>query len=162
MAAGSSWRRLPAAELRGLAKVGRPASAREALSSANAARGRYTSPRTSTTAGGDPPSGVRSTCGMARMVRRLAVTSSPITPSPRVDPCTKRPFSYVSEIARPSIFGSTPKRTSREPSPSCSITARARRYQSASSSGPRALARLSMGRRCRTGANRSEGAAPTR
>ena len=40
------------------------------------------------------------------MVRRLAVTSSPTSPSPRVAPRTKTPFSYTSEIARPSIFGS--------------------------------------------------------
>ena len=31
--------------------------------------------------------------GIARIVRRFAVTSSPTTPSPRVAPCTKRPSS---------------------------------------------------------------------
>jgi len=34
------------------------------------------------------------------------VMSSPIWPLPRVDPCTNSPFSYRSEIARPSIFNS--------------------------------------------------------
>ena len=40
------------------------------------------------------------------MVRRLAVTSSPIWPSPRVAPEMKRPRSYVSVTASPSSLGS--------------------------------------------------------
>jgi len=36
----------------------------------------------------------------------LAVTFSPIVPSPRVEPTVKTPFSYTSSIATPSIFGS--------------------------------------------------------
>ena len=48
-------------------------------------------------------------CGAARspIVRRLAVTSSPWMPSPRVAPRASTPFSYVRLMARPSIFGST-------------------------------------------------------
>jgi hypothetical protein len=64
-------------------------------------------------------------------------------------------------MASPSIFGSTTSPTSREPMPSSAITARARRHQSASSSGLRALARLSIGRRWITVAKRPAGAAPT-
>ena len=30
--------------------------------------------------------------------------SSPVVPSPRVNPCTKRPFSYFNETANPSIL----------------------------------------------------------
>jgi len=41
------------------------------------------------------------------MVLRLAVTSSPVRPSPRVAPWVNRPFSYVSVTASPSSFGST-------------------------------------------------------
>ncbi len=48
---GSSWRIEPAAELRGLAKVGSPASARCSFRRAKAAIGRYTSPRTSSSGG---------------------------------------------------------------------------------------------------------------
>src|SRR6476659_6612455 len=49
--------------------------------------------------------------GIDGMVRRLTVTSSPIWPSPRVAPRTKRPFSYVRLIASPSIFGSSTNAT---------------------------------------------------
>ena len=44
--------------------------------------------------------------GNEAMVRTLAVTSSPVTPSPRVAARRKRPCSQVTEIARPSNFGS--------------------------------------------------------
>ena len=40
-------------------------------------------------------------------VRRLAVTSSPTVPLPRVAPTLNNPSRYVSEMARPSILGST-------------------------------------------------------
>ena len=46
-------------------------------------------PRTSSTAGAAP----RSACGMSGIVRRLAVTSSPVPPSPRVAPRTNTPSS---------------------------------------------------------------------
>ena len=42
-----------------------------------------------------------------RTVRRFSVTFSPTSPSPRVAPRTKTPFSYSSDMDRPSIFGST-------------------------------------------------------
>ena len=48
---GSFWRRLPAAELRGLAKRRSPASSWRRFSSSNAASGMYTSPRTSSRVG---------------------------------------------------------------------------------------------------------------
>ena len=66
------------------------------------------------------------------------------------------------ETLMPSILGSTTNATSREPSPSCSMTVRARRYQAASSSAPRALARLSIWRRWRTSGKRPDAGAPTR
>ena len=50
----------------------------------------YTSPRTSISAGASSPS-IRS--GIAGIVRRLTVTSSPTSPSPRVAPRAKTPFS---------------------------------------------------------------------
>ncbi len=87
--AASFWRSEPAAELRGLMNNRSPASAWRALSASNAGRGMYTSPRTSSTDGA--PFGRRS--GTASIVAMLAVTSSPIRPSPRVAPCTNRPFS---------------------------------------------------------------------
>src|SRR5438270_383001 len=46
------------------------------------------------------------------MVRRFWVTSSPISPLPRVAPRSSTPSRYTSEIARPSILGSVTKRTS--------------------------------------------------
>ena len=49
----------------------------------------------------------RSCFGRLRTVRRFSVTSSPVTPSPRVAPRTKTPFSYSRDMERPSIFGST-------------------------------------------------------
>ena len=41
------------------------------------------------------------------MVFTFVVTSSPSNPSPRVAALTRRPFLYVSSMARPSSFGST-------------------------------------------------------
>ena len=85
--AGSSCRSEPAAVLRGFMYTGSPCSARSSLSRAKAAVGRYTSPRTSTSAGGD---GSSITSGSTRTVRRFAVTSSPTSPLPRVAPSVKR------------------------------------------------------------------------
>jgi hypothetical protein len=48
----------------------------------------YTSPRTSTSGGTSSPS-MRS--GMALIVRRFTVTSSPCSPSPRVAPISSTP-----------------------------------------------------------------------
>ena len=86
----SSWRKLPAAALRGLANKGSPSTSRDLLSALNASWVRYTSPRTSMISGGLP----FSTAGTSPlMVRRLRVTSSPSLPSPRVAPCTNLPVS---------------------------------------------------------------------
>ncbi len=85
--AGSCWRRDPAPLLRGLAYRARPASSRSALIRANSALGMNTSPRASRVAG----SGSR--FGITSIVRRLALTSSPVVPSPRVAPWANRPRS---------------------------------------------------------------------
>ena len=81
MIRGSFWRSEPAAEFRGLAKAGRPASSSDSFSFSNASTGMNTSPRTSSTAGWPVPF---SRVGMAEMVRMLGVTSSPVRPSPLV------------------------------------------------------------------------------
>ncbi len=47
-----------------------------------------------------------SVCGMSLIVRTLAVTSSPVMPSPRVAPRTSRPSRYCRAMLRPSIFSS--------------------------------------------------------
>ncbi|MNV70096.1 hypothetical protein D3C71_1630380 [compost metagenome] len=99
----SSWRRLPAAALRGLAKVLPPASAWAALSRSKPALLMYTSPRTSSTAGQPLPCNLS---GMLRTVRTLALMSSPVVPSPRVAPCTSWPSRYNKLTARPSSLGS--------------------------------------------------------
>lgn len=87
---GSSWRRLPAAALRGFANsrcsAARCRSFRRAKSRLNIS----TSPRTSSTAGTFAPF---SFSGIERIVRTFSVTSSPVAPSPRVDARTNRPFS---------------------------------------------------------------------
>ena len=87
MTCGSFWRRLPAPLLRGFAYSARPSSSRSALIRANSALGMNTSPRASIVAGSE------SRPGIALIVRRLGVTSSPVVPSPRVAPSVNRPFS---------------------------------------------------------------------
>ena len=86
---GSFCRSEPAAELRGLANGGLPASVSRSFSSWNAATGRNTSPRTSSSSG---TSGPASRSGTAAIVRMLGVTSSPVTPSPRVAARTSAPL----------------------------------------------------------------------
>ena len=76
---------------------------RSLLKSSNDDFGKYTSPLTSTISGGDLSNSFR---GIDFIVFKLLVISSPIFPSPLVEPCTKIPFSYLSEIARPSILSS--------------------------------------------------------
>ena len=66
-----------------------------------------TSPRTSSTPGASAWPSALSRSGMVRMVRRLAVTSSPAMPSPRVVPRVNRPSSKRRLIATPSALGST-------------------------------------------------------
>ncbi len=80
----------PAAEFLGLTKRRSPASDCRRLSSAKADTGMYTSPRTSMTSGaGSTAADNRS--GMSAMVATLAVTSSPVLPSPRVAAWTNLP-----------------------------------------------------------------------
>src|SRR5205085_1820276 len=77
-------------------------------------------------AGGRPPS-----CrGTILMVRRFAVTSSPVRPSPRVAPCTSRPFSYLSVTASPSSFGSTTYRRGSSPNDRCTRASNSRNSSS--------------------------------
>ena len=78
---GSFCRSDPAAEFRGLAKAGLPASSSDSFSFPNASTGMNTSPLTSSTAGWPEP---LSRVGMAAIVRMFGVTSSPVRPSPRV------------------------------------------------------------------------------
>ena len=85
----SSWRRLPAAALRGLAKIFCPAASCAAFSARNSALVMNTSPRISIRAGARPLSSL----GIVARVSTLAVTSSPSSPSPRVAPRTRRPSS---------------------------------------------------------------------
>ena len=134
---GSSCRSDPAAALRGFANRGSPDAARPLLMASNALAGRYTSPRTSRNAGGRAP---RSRSGRLLIVLRLAVTSSPWKPSPRVAPRTKAPPSYVSDTAAPSILSSQTYSTRWSPRADCT-----RRTQARSSSSSNALARLSIG-----------------
>ena len=89
---GSSWRSDPAAPLRGFASGRPPVSRMRALYASKPARGMYTSPRTSRTAG-IPACPVRSFSGISPIVRRFAVTSSPVAPSPRVAPRANTPCS---------------------------------------------------------------------
>ncbi len=94
--------------------------------------------------------------GTAAIVRRFSVTSSPVTPSPRVAPTVKRPSSYCNEIARPSSFGSATKRIG-------SVMSRWIRVPHAnSSSRENALSSDSMRSRCTTGANVDVAAPPGR
>jgi hypothetical protein len=67
---------------------------------ANSLFGMKTSPPASSVAGSFSRSGTD------LIVRRFAVTSSPVVPSPRVAPWTNRPRSKRRVIARPSILSS--------------------------------------------------------
>ncbi len=112
-----------------------------------------TSPRTSSNAGMSLPF---SFFGIAPIVRRFSVTSSPVTPSPRVAPTVKRPPSYCNEIARPSSFGSTTYRTA------CGTSFSMRVAHACSSSNENALSSDSIRTRCTTGANVDAGRPPGR
>ena len=100
---GSFCRSDPAAAFRGFAKRGFPNSSKLSLSSVKALSGKKTSPRISISAGGFS---LCSTCGKFFIVLTLRVTSSPVTPLPRVSPLTNTPFLYVKLIARPSTLSS--------------------------------------------------------
>ncbi len=86
----SFWRREPAAALRGFGVAFFSSATRRSFSARKPERGMYTSPRTSSSAGALSPS-IRS--GIEGIVRRLVVTSSPTSPSPRVAPRVKTPSS---------------------------------------------------------------------
>ena len=86
---GSFCRSEPAAALRGLANGGLPASVSATFSSPNPATGKNTSPRTSSVSGQPLPF---SRDGTLAIVRMLGVTSSPVTPSPRVAARTSAPL----------------------------------------------------------------------
>ncbi len=101
----SSWRTEPAAALRGLAKSGFPSFSSRAFSRAKSRACMIASPRTARRAGAFRRA-VRSCSGTDRIVRTLAVTPSPRTPSPRVDARASRPRSYTSSSDRPSNLGS--------------------------------------------------------
>ena len=101
----------------------------------------YTSPRTISRGGNSP----RRRCGRLRTVRRFSVTSSPVTPSPRVAPRTKTPFSYSRDMERPSILGST--QYSRPSGRAASM----RSSKAVSSSKENTSVRLSSGTSWRTG-----------
>ena len=103
-------------------------------------------------------SGSASRWGIAAIVRRLAVTSSPVVPSPRVAPWTKRPASYRREMARPSIFSSATYRGGSSSGPSSRWTRASNARSSASSN---ALPRLSIGARWATSASALLGRPPT-
>ena len=86
---GSFCRSEPAAVLRGFTYSGLPASACRSFSWWNASTGMNTSPRTSMTSGQPDPA---SRAGAAAIVRMFGVTSSPVTPSPRVAARTRTPL----------------------------------------------------------------------
>ena len=92
MTAASSIRSDPAAALRGFLNGGFPSARCRALSAANAAAGITTSPRTSNPAGtpcaSSSEAGIDS--GNERRVRAFGVTTSPSTPSPRVNASSRR------------------------------------------------------------------------
>ena len=79
----------PAAQLRGLTKGSRPARFSSSLTCSKPLKLMYTSPRISRRSGGSPDR----RRGIAAMARAFAVTSSPVSPSPRVAARTKAPFS---------------------------------------------------------------------
>jgi hypothetical protein len=90
---GSFCRNDPAAVLRGLAKGGLPASTSDALSAWKSSSRKYTSPRTSISAGTGNSAVPVSRSGTSSRVRMLSVMSSPVRPSPRVSALVSLPFS---------------------------------------------------------------------
>ncbi len=85
---GSSWRRLPAAAFLGFTNVFSPFSAAIRFISRKPGIDMKTSPRTSSSSGGDFPA---SRSGTLWIVRMLCVTSSPTVPSPRVAATSSEP-----------------------------------------------------------------------
>ncbi len=152
---GSSWRREPAAALRGLANTLPPVRRASSLIFSNPACGRKTSPRTSRRVGISSP---RSFSGMALIVRIVEVMSSPVVPSPRVAARTSKPFSYSKLTARPSSFSSQHQVTASALfSRSCTRLLNARKLLSSNT-----LSRESIGTSWRICVKAVSGAAPTR
>ena len=89
----SSWRSEPAAAFRGLAKGTPPWRRMSWFMASKCFFWSSTSPRTSSLAGASPDSrsGTPRFAPRRPTVRRFRVTSSPFTPSPRVEPWTKAP-----------------------------------------------------------------------
>ena len=94
-------------EVRYRSATGKPKSSWRSHRRAKLSSDMYTSPRTS-----KKGTGSLSTLGTQRMVRMFSVTSSPVTPSPRVEPRTNRPSRYSSATESPSNLGSTTYSTS--------------------------------------------------
>ena len=92
------------------------------------------------------------------MVRTLAVTFSPTTPSPRVAARTNFPFSYTRLQAKPSIFGSRTYSTSLP----LGKPLRTRSSKARSSSALKALPKESNGVKCLTSVNSGFTLPPTR
>ena len=148
--AGSFCRKEPAAALRGFLNGFLPSFSCSAETLVKTSFGIYTSPRTSKNAGA-----FFSCFGMSLMVRRFSVTSSPTSPSPRVEPRTNTPSRYSRLTESPSILDSTTKTVPG----CCSCT---RRTKSSTSSNENTSCRLSMRTACGTLVNTAEAAASMR
>ena len=98
----------PAAAFRGFANGGFPSASCRSFRCANARFGITTSPRTSKSAG--TPAASRTSAatdsGSDRNVRAFGVTTSPVTPSPRVNASSIRPLANRAAIEAPSSFSS--------------------------------------------------------
>ena len=133
----SSNRTDPAAAFRGLTKGASSFSTRSLLMSSMQSRGINTSPRTSISVGVESIEATLN--GIERIVRRLAVTFSPCSPSPRVAPRVNCPSSYTSETPKPSIFNSATYSIS-----SSGSICRTRLSKSVNSSGLKVLSKLNI------------------
>ena len=139
----SNCRRLPAAAFRGLAKTDSSAAFRCLFNVSKSSLRINTSPRTSNNVG-SACLALRNARGIARIVFKFWVMFSPVVPSPRVEPFTKRPCSYTNSTASPSSLGSAIYSMTCS-SPSLRIK---RSWKANSSAESMALAKDIIGRRC--------------
>ncbi len=95
--------------------------------------------------------------GIDLIVFKFCVTSSPVKPSPRVEPRTNTPFSYSSETESPSIFISTTYSNSESP-----IALRMLLSKFSNSPLENAFAKLSITTLCVTVSKPASGLPPTR
>ena len=156
---GSSCRTVPAVAFRGFANTENPCFSRSSFIRLNDVIGMSISPRTSKS-GGMPAFFNLSAAidsGTERTVRTLAVTSSPVVPSPRVMPRTSFPPSKRSASDMPSSLSSQTYSMSFRPLSSCTRFSHPR-----SSSLPYALSSDSMGIECWILTKPSRGLPPTR